>query len=302
MRTGRASQTAIQVGRLVVAVAQHERYAAVLPDGCGEWTERLMLASGTLRPWMVRLFRRRAWRRVARVGESLTSPGQVLAFGLRKAFIDAEVRGALDAGARQVLVVGAGLDVLCARLAPRYPDVTFYEVDHPATQPLKAQALQDTDGLAPNLRLVAADLAKRPLAEVLDEAGWDPAVASVAVAEGLLMYLPEEAVRGLFSALASRMAPPSRVAFTWLPLDEAGGIELGRTTGPSALALAALGEPVRWGAHPDALAALLVEAGWRLSEDPARTDLRARFLDPVGLGEERHGHVERMGVAERAPR
>lgn len=42
-------------------------------------------------------------------------------------------KAAIEQGARQVLVLGAGFDTLCLRLAPQYPHVRFFEVDHPAS-------------------------------------------------------------------------------------------------------------------------------------------------------------------------
>lgn len=293
----RPSLTAIKIGRAVVYLAHHPRYAAVLPEGAGAWTERVMGAAGLVRPWMVGLFEAPAWRGLLRWGEGWTVPGQMLAFGVRKAFMDAEVRDALAAGARQVVVIGAGFDVLCERLAERHPDVLFVEIDHPATQAVKARALA---GIAPpNVRLVAADLAVEPLGGALARAdGWDPRARSVGVAEGLLMYLDEGAVRGLFAAFRAATGPGSRLAFSWIARGADGRFDLGRTPGLVRRAVAVVGEPFRWGAVPEELPALLAEEGWRLLDEPWRTDLRARLLVPAGLGDEVVGGAERFSVAE----
>src|SRR6185503_17537655 len=55
---------------------------------------------------------------------------------LRTLVIDAHVRNALALGARQLVILGAGLDGRAYRL-PELADVDVFEIDHPATQSFK---------------------------------------------------------------------------------------------------------------------------------------------------------------------
>jgi O-methyltransferase involved in polyketide biosynthesis len=57
-------------------------------------------------------------------------PGQWEGFGYRKVFINEQVKKAIKGGAEQVLVLGAGFDTLCLRLAPDYPGVDLHKIDH----------------------------------------------------------------------------------------------------------------------------------------------------------------------------
>lgn len=298
MRANQASVTATKVARLVLYLAHHPRLSAALPPGLGEWTERLLLAGGLARPWMISLYQTAAWRGLARWVERRTVAGQVLAIGLRKHFMDVETRRAVAEGATQVLVVGAGFDTLAPRLATELPDVLFVEVDHPATQGRKRAALDAMGPPAPNLRLVAADLAVRPLGDVIAEVEeWRDDAVSVVIAEGLLMYLEEAAVRSFFAQAHHATGTGSRVLFTWIPRDDAGALELGRLPTLVRRVLALIGEPLRWGTRPEDLVPFLAEVGYALVEDPARTDLHARFLVPVGLGDEIAGGAERVAIA-----
>jgi hypothetical protein len=76
--------------------------------------------------------------------------------------------------------------------------VNFFEIDHPATARLKAKGI-DAMGRRDNLCLIAEDLGKHKLSDVLKTNElWDQSARSVIIAEGLVMYLPPEAVRDLF--------------------------------------------------------------------------------------------------------
>src|SRR5210317_2104986 len=65
-------------------------------------------------------------------------------------------RNGIHVGAAQVLVLGAGYDTLGWRLAPEFPGVNFFEIDHPATALLKAKGI-DEMGQRENLYLIAED-------------------------------------------------------------------------------------------------------------------------------------------------
>ena len=69
---------------------------------------------------------------------------------LRTATIDGAVRDAIAAGARQLVILGAGYDGRAWRLAD-LAGVKVFEVDHPATQADKrARATMDAPGACPS--------------------------------------------------------------------------------------------------------------------------------------------------------
>ena len=273
MRSGKPSRTALKVAMNVVSLGAKPGMEQVLPDGIVEATARLLVASGAASATAVRLAGSR--RMVSLYGTiDWLMPGQFVAFAQRKAFYERQVRGAIAAGAAQVLVLGAGYDTLTWRLAPDFPGVRFFEIDHPATARLKAAGIQSL-GARPNLTLIAADLGQERLETVLTaDPSWDSDARTVAVAEGLVMYLPEASVEGLFRQLRAASGPDSRVAFSFIPAGGDGRLDAGRLTGFLLRLQRLIGEPWLWSIRPRDLAAFLESVGWSLDTDA--TDLATR--------------------------
>ena len=213
MQTAKPSKTARKVALNVVTLGSRHGMEKVLPSGIVDATAELLEASGAVSRWAVSFSR----SRIA-VGLYLAfdwiMPGQFEAFAYRKAFFEQQVRKGIEAGASQILVLGAGYDTLCWRLAPEFTDVSFFEIDHPATGRLKEKRIEAM-GKRDNLHLIAEDLGQRQLGDVL-KAEWDPTAPTVIAAEGLLMYLPPEAVRTLFDQCAAVTGAGSRIAFTYV--------------------------------------------------------------------------------------
>jgi len=215
MKSGRVSQTALKIGFILIALNEKPEWRSRLPKGLAALTERLVLAAGVTGygPRMIRLNKKPWSVRLYEYGETKT-PGTFEGIGERKLFMDEQVLAGIEAGAKQVLVLGAGFDTLCLRFAPQFPQVEFFEVDHPATSAAKAKGVL-REGQPENMSLLAADLNQIPLSTLMQETErWDHRVQSVVVAEGLLIYLREEVVRQLFREVAACTGPGSRVAFS----------------------------------------------------------------------------------------
>ena len=298
MREGRHSHTAAKVARGVLFLRHHPVASQVLPPRIAETTEALLLAAGISKPWHLRLYASGVFSAMAGCSDRHIAPGTTVHMALRKRVVDDEVRAAIADGARQVLVVGAGFDTLAPRLATEHPDVRFVELDHPDTSRVKRAGLEASGDLAPNLTLVAVDLAKRDLAEVMDEVdGWDAEAPTAIVGEGLLMYLPEPAVARFFEATSAVCGAGSTLVFTWVRVDADGraGADFGFLIRAS---LKLIGERIEWGVQDGALAPYVADHGWQL-RPPEMIDLRERYLVPAGLGDHAVSASERMAVAVR---
>ncbi len=194
-------------------------------------------------------------------------PGQFEAFAHRKAFCERQVREGIGAGASQVLVLGAGYGTMGWRLAPEFSGVNFFEIDHAATARLKARGI-DEMGQRENLYLIRGDLGKRQLVDVLKaNESWDQTAQTVIVAEGLLMYLPPEAVRDLLGQCAAVTGTGSRIAFTYICTGAGGRPDAGRWTRLVLWILKVSGEPWLWSIRPEELGPFLDENGWTNSPD-----------------------------------
>ena len=215
MKSGRVSQTALKIGFIIIALNEKVGWKSRLPQGMAALTERLILVAGVFgygkrmlnlnkKPWSIRLYE---------YSESWT-PGTFDGIGERKIFMNKQVLTAIEAGAKQVLVVGAGFDTLCLRLAPQFAHVEFFEVDHPATSAAKAKGVTQ-EGQPVNMTLLAADLNETPLSALMKKAErWNTSTQSVVVAEGLLIYLKEEVVLQVFREIAACTGPGTRVVFS----------------------------------------------------------------------------------------
>ena len=261
MRDKKPSTTAYKVALNILTLGTIPEMTEVLPSGIVEATEQLLLESGAATSRIVRWSRS---PRMVRVYEAFDwmMPGQFEAFAHRKAFCERQVRESIVAGASQILVLGAGYDTMGWRLAPEFPRVDFFEIDHPATAALKARGI-DAMGPRPNLHLIAEDLGQRKLIDVLaNNEDWDQGAVTTFVAEGLLQYLHPQAVQDLFTQCAS-MADESRFAFTYVPSGEDGRPDAGPKTGLVLWLLKAGGEPWHWSVRPEELGQFLKSAGWK---------------------------------------
>ena len=266
MQTEKPSRTARKVALNIVTLGTKRGMEKFLPPGIVDATAKLLVESGAVGQGAVHFSRSRM-----AVGIYLAfdwmMPGQFEAFAHRKAFFERQVRKGIEAGATQVLVLGAGYDTLCWRLAPEFARVNFFEIDRPATARLKAKGIRAM-GLPTNLHLIAEDLEERQLTDVLHaDATWDAIAPTVIVAEGLLMYLPPEAVGALFEQCAAATGAGSRIAFTYVGTRSNGQPDAGPWSGLVLWLLRVGGEPFLWSIPTGELRPFLNEHCWAIADD-----------------------------------
>ena len=130
--------------------------------------------------------------------------------GARTRWFDEFFAAAASDGVRQFVILAAGLDSRAYRLP--WPDGTvIYELDQPRVLDFKREVL-DARGESPTATRVevAVDL-RDDWPAALRAAGFDPAVPSAFVAEGLMIYLPATAQGQLFAGIDALTAPGSHV-------------------------------------------------------------------------------------------
>ncbi|MEU0000877.1 class I SAM-dependent methyltransferase [Streptomyces microflavus] len=134
-------------------------------------------------------------------------------FGLRTRVLDDFLMQSVHAGgARQVVLLGAGLDSRAFRL-DWPPGCVIFEVDREEVLAFKHQVL---DGLsaAPKAARVPVPMDLRgDWAGALPGAGFDPAAPSVWLVEGLLFYLPPAAETYLIDTVDRLSRAGSALAF-----------------------------------------------------------------------------------------
>ncbi|GLX23767.1 MULTISPECIES: class I SAM-dependent methyltransferase [Streptomyces] len=141
--------------------------------------------------------------------ERYAGAGTVPFLAIRTTYLDrAIVRAVQEHGIRQVVFLAAGMDTRFYRLP--WPDgVTVYELDRPALLEAKAEMLAGEPAPAGRTRVTVPVDLTQDWTGPLEEAGWRADQPVLWVVEGLLFFLPEDAVRGLISTLAGHSAPGS---------------------------------------------------------------------------------------------
>jgi len=261
MHKDRPSMTARKVALNIVTLGAKPGMDNVLPPGLVDSTAEMLVASGAVGPRTIRVARSPKAVSVYEWFDWML-PGQFVAFAHRKAFCERRVRDGIASGASQVLVLGAGYDTMGWRLAPGFPGVKFFEIDHPATARLKARGVESM-GRRDNLCLIAEDLGKRKLVDVMKNSEtWDCSAQTVIIAEGLLMYLTPKAVRDMFIQCAEITGGGSRIAFSYIPTGQNGRPDAGPYTGMMLWLQKLIGEPWLWSIRPEYLGLFLEESGW----------------------------------------
>jgi methyltransferase (TIGR00027 family) len=243
-------------------------------------------------PWqrLLEAFERRpgAALGITRVADRLTG-GRGRHLALRTRAIDDEVVAAVAAGARQLVLLGAGLDARAYRL-DALADVTVYEVDHPATQGWKRAHIE---GLAPKAKAVhhvAVDFEKDDWRAKLVDAGFDAGAKAVFIWEGVTMYLTSEAIEQTLASIGrgARGVPGTRLLVTYRTPHR------GAPNRAVSVLVRLVGEPFTTEFTPDDVRRLVAPHGLRVLADTGDEEWAARYL-----GKHLAASVERLAVCER---
>lgn len=180
----------------------------------------------------------------------------------RTAFFDRVTLAALDRGVRQIVILGAGYDGRPLRFT--CPGVTWFEIDHPATQADKRARLAGLGASTDHIVFVPIDLTTGDLVRSLDIADFDRAAASLFLVEGLLGYLPRATTERLLTSVRQLVTPESRlaVAFPIAPRDQAVKRVRHRLRG---LVVSALGEPWLTRFSIEDIDEVFARTGWRVT-------------------------------------
>jgi methyltransferase (TIGR00027 family) len=224
------------------------------------------------------------------------SAGLVDHVSLRSAAIDDEVGRALARGARQLVVLGAGLDARAYRMK-ELEGVKVFEVDHPATQAHKRDKLGDRKARATSVTFLAVDFERDSLGDKLEQGGHDASAPTAWIWEGVTPYLPKVAIESTLGVVARRSAPRSTLMVTYLTPDMISVPHVPRSL--LMLGFHVLGEPIRHSMSTLDARVMLGDYALDVVADTGSEEWAQRFLvgdrSPVGIS-------ERLAVGVRADR
>ena len=199
------------------------------------------------------------------------------------------MHAAVERGADQLIILGAGLDTFAYRTSLRH-FVRIVEVDHPATQAWKRTLLAAAGIAVPrNLSFAAVDLGTVPLRDALSAAGVNLSRPLFISWLGVVYYLPLESVETTLRSIGSS-AEGSELVFDYLvPPHTLTKAERGELLSGSD-SVAAAGEPWVTFFEPDELIRKLHRSGFTNVENLNSQALSDRF-DMSLLAEYRQGGV-----------
>jgi methyltransferase (TIGR00027 family) len=139
---------------------------------------------------------------------------QVMTYRTKR--FDAALLDALQNGATQVVVLGAGFDSRAYRFQSQLRNVRVMEVDLGPTQAYKQRRLGEIlDEIPSNVSFVPMDFTKDDLLEQLRNAGYSEQENTIFLWEGVTYYLPESAVKDTLHFVRDHSASGSRIAFDY---------------------------------------------------------------------------------------
>jgi methyltransferase (TIGR00027 family) len=198
---------------------------------------------------------------------------------------------AVEEGARQLVVLGAGLDTLAYRteLAGR---LRIFEIDHPATQAWKRDKLTAAAIAVPDtLAFVPVDFERQTLADALGAAGFDRDARTFFSWLGVVPYLTQQAVLSTLALIAG-LPGGGEVVFDYV--NPAASMAPAGRIAHQALAerVAALGERIQSYFDTAWLRAELNTIGFGYVDDVGPERLAARFFpEAERSAPARGGHV-----------
>ena len=206
---------------------------------------------------------------------------------LRTVAIDDAVRNAMDGGAKQLVILGAGYDGRAWRM-PELAGVKVFEVDHPATQGDKRAHVVELPPAKGSVSFVSIDFERESLDTVLERAGHDRSLPTCWIWEGVVMYLTRDTMRATLGGIAGRSATRSILIVNYHTVHR-------RLI--ARLIFRLIGEPQISAWTPAEMAADLRSVGFVVQEDSAMGDWNARYAQ--GQAKIERGYYMRVVVARR---
>lgn len=226
-------------------------------------------------------FKRRMHLIRCSLSQRFTIDGFFLHFLLRKKCIEKHVLKAIQDGAEQVIILGAGYDTLCVGLADKFPKIKFIEVDHPATGMYKDKLFSELKWSRSNLVNVPHDLKNSD--GLFSNPHFDKGAKTMFVCEGVFMYLKQREVEELFQSIRINFKRKCGFMFTFM--NKRGPDDyMFRDAHPlTKYYLKFSNEAFKWGIEMLKLEGFLDQQGWKLLDIFDEHRLRTEFLSPSNL-------------------
>ena len=276
MKENDASSTAYTVIQGLLLTARKPEFRHLIAEDTEEIGTRILSSSKEGQKRLRQIDGK--WGQTLLAGmEQLMLPNITLHYALRKAYIERKIREALTEGVTQVINIGAGFDTLLYRLARQYPELNCIEVDHPATQKIKREALTQPALKLSNLHFLSVDFTHQPLDDELGSfTPFDPFQHTLCLLEGVLMYLDSDQIYTLLDSLENLLHFPQRhLIFSAVEPEEAHPESFGPLL---KIYLSFKKEPLQWFCMEEDIPYFIDKSDFKLVETANGEHFRELFL------------------------
>lgn len=143
-------------------------------------------------------------------------PGVNGALVARTRYIDECLLELINAGLKQIVIIGAGYDTRAYRIQEIRKNCKVFEIDQPLIQEEKINTIKkNVTDPQDHVTYLPMQIGQGRLDKKLINAGFDPNQKALFIAEGFLMYLPPFAVSILLNFIVGTSVPGSALLADW---------------------------------------------------------------------------------------
>ena len=213
-------------------------------------------------------------------------PGLGNSIVARVRYFDDFVKTSINEGLEQLVILGAGYDTRAYRIEGLKGKVSVFEVDHPDTQRVKMEKIKEIFGQLPDhVEYVSVDFETEEFGQRLLEIGYNKALKTLFVMEGLIMYIPPKAVDETLSFIVENSGKGSAVLFDYLPESVINGtcqVETGKNI---LNYVEQAGEPSQFGIKDETIELFLAQRGFSRIQKVTSEDYKRAYFH--GINENR---------------
>ncbi len=209
---------------------------------------------------------------------NLVAPGSYCFAIVRTRHFDEVLLGAIRAGVRQVVILGAGYDSRALRFQEELEGIRVYEIDHPGTQARKRRSMANAGVVdPPGLTYIPIDFNRQSFQAALSNHGFSTEVKTLFLWEGVSYYLPRPVVEEVLDFVGG-CAPGSSIVFDYALKGFVDGDT--STYGGKQVAkwLRRIGEPFLFGLDAHETASFLAARNLEMISDLGPDDLERAYL------------------------
>ncbi len=186
-------------------------------------------------------------------------PGLGNSIRARVRYFDDLVKASISEGLEQLVILGTGYDTRAYRIEG-LNKITVFEVDHPNTQIAKTEKIEKIFGRLPeHVVYVSVDFESEDLGQKLLEKGYNKSQKTLFIMEGLVMYIPPNAVDATLFFISKCSGKGSAIIFDYYPQSMVDGISESEAAKNIREFAAEQGEPLQFGIEEEMVEAYLAE-------------------------------------------